>query len=221
MSHLPTISVIVPVHNGEKFISRCLRSLLNQTLSDGDFEIIVIDDGSTDNTLKVLEHFQGAITLKQNEAQQGLPASLNTGILSSNGRFIIRVDADDYVHSEYLNVLALHLSLNTDIDAVACDYYLIDEKENIIERKNNIDDPIGCGILFRTDQMIDLGLYDEAMLIHEEKDFRMRFESKYSITRVPLPLYRYRQHGQNMTQDQTRVQHFESKLKEKHEVYAY
>ncbi len=84
MTKVPTISVLVPVHNQEKYIGRCLRSLLAQNFPREAFEIIVIDDGSHDRTPYALELFQDEITLVRNNTNLGLPASLNRGIRASS-----------------------------------------------------------------------------------------------------------------------------------------
>lgn len=216
MSHLPTISIVIPAHNQERYIGRCLRSVLNQTYARDDYEIIVIDDASTDRTAYALELFESEIVLIRNEEQLGLPGSLNKGIRKARGRYIIRLDGDDYVHGEYLNVLGLHLDLNSHFDAVACDYLLVDDQEDVLKQMNCMTDPIGCGIMFRIDHLIDIGLYDEGFLSREEEDLRIRFEKKYSIERVALPLYRYRRHENNMTNDEERMDDFAKNLAEKH-----
>jgi glycosyltransferase involved in cell wall biosynthesis len=216
MSHLPTISIIIPAHNQERYIGRCLRSILNQTYPRADYEIIVINDASTDRTAYALELFESEIVLITNDEQLGLPGSLNKGIRKARGRFIIRLDGDDYVHGEYLNVLALHLDLNSHFDAVACDYLLVDDKEEVLVQKNCMEEPIGCGIMFRIDHLIDIGLYDEEFLSREEEDLRIRFEKKYTVERVALPLYRYRRHDNNMTNDESRMTDFAETLANKH-----
>ena len=118
----PVVSVIVPVFNQEQYIGRCIRSLLSLNYPREDFEIILINDGSTDNTMTVINSFKDELRILENPAQTGLPAALNKGIKEAKGRHIIRVDSDDYVHSEYLNILALHLAYNEDIAAVCCDW---------------------------------------------------------------------------------------------------
>ena len=79
-------------------------------------------------------------------------------------------------------------------------------------------DPIACGILFRTEQIVDIGLYDEQFLLHEEKDLRIRFLKKYNIERVKLPLYRYRLHENNNTKNKKKMRHHFQKLKKKHKI---
>ena len=195
----PIVSVIVAAFNQEKFIGRCLRSLLNQTLPPTDYEIIVVDDGSTDRTPYALELFHNAILSIRNEINIGLPASLNRGIRAARGEYIVRVDSDDYVNINFLNFLHFFLDQNPHIDAVACDYLLVYDAENVIERVSSAERPIACGIMFRKQHLLDIGLYDENFRCHEDKDLRIRFERKYSVHSLVLPLYRYRRHDKNIT----------------------
>ena len=218
MTHLPTVSLVVAVRNQEKYIGRCIRSILNQTYSRSDYVVIVVNDASTDNTKFALELFDNDIKLINNEVQKGLPGSLNVGIRSARGRFVVRIDGDDYVHTEYVNILSMHLALNPWMDAVACDYNLVTNNDHVIERMNCEEHPIGCGIMFRIDQLVELGLYDEQFLLHEDKDLRIRFLEKHSIHRVALPLYRYRRHEENMTNDDERMNGYLDALSAKHGV---
>lgn len=216
MQKVPVVSIIVPVHNQEQYVGRCIRSVLNLNYPREDYEIIVINDDSTDNTHKVLHAFQDELRVFVNNKQQGLPSSLNRGIREARGRFIIRVDADDYVHSEYINILSMHLSFNDDIDAVCCDYQLVDEDEKIIAVKKWVEEPIGCGIMFRIEDIIKLGLYNEKMKIHEDKDLLLRFLENHNIYSIPLPLYRYRRHANNITNRSDDMQSYLEILKKKY-----
>ncbi|HEX6574654.1 MAG TPA: glycosyltransferase family A protein [Gemmatimonadaceae bacterium] len=216
MTHLPTVSLVVAVRNQEKYIGRCIRSILNQTYPRNDYEVIVVNDASTDNTKFALELFENEIRLINNEERKGLPGSLNVGIRSARGRFVVRIDGDDYVHTEYVNVLSMHLALNPWMDAVACDYNLVTNNDEVIDRMNCEEKPIGCGIMFRIDQLVELGLYDEQFLLHEDKDLRIRFLEKHRIHRVALPLYRYRRHEENMTNDHEQMNGYLNQLADKH-----
>lgn len=216
MRNVPTVSVLVPVHNQEKYIGRCLRSLLAQNFPRDTFEIIVIDDGSHDRTPYALELFKDEITLVRNDANVGLPASLNRGIHVASSPYVVRVDSDDYVNANFLNVLSLFLANNLYMDAVACDYLMVDDREEVIARKSCLEEPIACGIMFRTEQLIDIGLYDESFLLHEDRDLRFRFLQKYTIHRLELPLYRYRRHDRNITNDAEAMTRHMDKLIQKH-----
>ncbi len=211
----PKVSVIVAVYNQERFIGRCLRSLLHQTLQHTDYEVIVVDDGSTDRTAYALnlftDRFDAPIKIITNESNLGLPASLNRGIQVAQAKYVVRVDSDDFVNANFINFLQFFLDTNQYADAVACDYYLVDDAENVLERANCMEKPIACGIMFRKEQLIELGLYDEDFRCHEERELRIRFEKKYQIHRLELPLYRYRRHDNNITNNTAEMsQHFEN-----------
>ena len=210
------ISVIVAAHDEERYIGRCLRSLLAQRFARSQFEIVVVDDGSTDRTAAILDTFANDVRVIRNETNIGLPASLNKAIKSSRSKFMVRVDADDYVNAAFLDVLYLFLAENPSFDAVACDYLLVDDREEVLDRCDAMKNPIACGIMFRTEQLIDIGLYDESFLRHEDRDLRVRFLDRYAIHHVPLPLYRYRRHEDNITNDTAEMLHHEERLGRKH-----
>lgn len=216
MSAGPLVSVIVPVYNQEQFLGRCLRSLMAQDFPREAYEVVVIDDGSSDGTGHVLDLYRENIRTLRNSVNAGLPTALNMGIRSSSSQFTVRVDSDDYVHAEFIRVLYTFLEQNRYMDAVACDYFLVDDSETVLERRNCDNYPIACGIMFRTDQLIDLGLYDEEFLLNEERDLRLRFMKRHSIHRIEAPLYRYRLHDGNMTNDVEAMAHHYAMLVEKH-----
>ena len=206
------VSVIVPSYNAELYIGRCIRSLLKQSLSQEDFEIIVINDSSKDNTKNALLPFVGDIVLIENKRNLGLPSSLNKGIKKARGQFIVRVDSDDYVHVDFLKILSLHLQLNHSIDAIASDYLLVNNDQDIIKEMNCLKNPIGCGIMFRLKHLIELGLYNAKFLRREDEELMNRFKIKYNISRVAIPLYRYRRHENNITNDKKTMKKFKKKL---------
>jgi len=206
------VSVIVPVYNSELYIGRCIRSLLNQSINPENYEIILINDGSSDNTKKAIEPFVGDLIIIENKKNLGLPASLNKGIKKARGQFIVRVDSDDYVHVEFLKILSLHLQLNHSIDAIASDYLLVNNDQDVLGQNNCLKNLIGCGIMFRLKHLIDIGLYDESFLLREEEELMIRFKSKYKISRLQLPLYRYRKHENNITNNKETMKKFKKRL---------
>jgi len=213
---MTAVSVIVAAHNEERFIGRCLRSLLAQRFPRDKFEIVVVNDGSTDRTPMILASFGADIRVLTNKTNIGLPASINRAVHTIHSKYLVRVDADDYVNESFLDVLYMFLAENPDLDAVACDYLLVDDREDVLGRRNCMDEPIACGIMFRTDQLLDVGLYDETFLLHEDRDLRVRFLEKHTIHRIPLPLYRYRRHADNITNDTAAMEHHYQRLIDKH-----
>jgi len=198
-----------------------MRSLLAQKIQKELYEIIIIDDASTDNSNLIIDNFIG-IDLKnhffciKNKKKLGLPASLNLGIKKVKTPFFVRVDADDFVNENFLDYLINFIQLNKYMDAVAVDYYLVNNNEVVKERVNCLERPIGCGIIFRTDQIIQLGMYDKNFLLHEDKDLMNRFLKKYKVFRLELPLYRYRQHTKNITKNKKNDLKFSKQLLKKH-----
>ena len=85
------------------------------------------------------------------------------------------MDSDDWVHEDFLNIMSTFLFINENLDAVACDYVLTDENEKSIKILNCEKKPIGCGIMFRAQQLINLGLYDETFKYAEEEALRKNF----------------------------------------------
>lgn len=97
----PLVSVIMPVYNAEKYLKRAVESILNQTYRE--FEFIIIDDASTDSTSKILKSFKRKdkrITLIRNKANLGVTKSLNEAVARACGKYIIRMDADDWSYPD-------------------------------------------------------------------------------------------------------------------------
>lgn len=207
-------SIIIPVYNQELYIGRAIRSAL-ACKSYSDVDIIVVDDGSTDGSCEVIKSFGDKIHFLQNSKNMGLPYSLNRAIRTSSSKYILRLDSDDWIHCRLVDILSFFLDNNNDIDAVASDYYIVDEKQNKISHVSSKEEPIGCSILFRSEHLIDIGLYDNEQRWHEEKELMARFSQKYSVYHIPLPLYRYFRHESNMTLDKSNMDHYQSILNQK------
>ena len=122
------VSIIIPVYNVENYIEKCLRSITKQRYPY--FEAIVVNDGSTDDTLKICTKFASKDTRfhivdKRNE---GVSAARNLGLLRAQGMYICFVDGDDYLDENYLNVLTRYITSDKKIDLVCTDYFLETDK---------------------------------------------------------------------------------------------
>ena len=200
------ISVVVPVFNAEKYIARCIRSIKAQNIPKKNYEIIVIDDGSTDNSGKeIAKQKSSNIKIIKNKK--------NLGIKAAVGMYVVRVDADDWVHKNFLDILANFLFINKKLDAVACDYWVSNKNEINLKVQNCEKKPIGCGIMFRMQNLLEIGLYNENFKFAEEEALRKEFLKKYSITRIPLSLYHYRHHEKNRSKNKKKVREYSKKLK--------
>ena len=141
MNREPKISVIMSVFNGSKFLADAIQSILNQTFKE--FELIIVDDGSTDNSLNIIRSFESAdsrikVISKLNE---GLAKSLNAAISASQGDFIARMDADDISYKNRLEKQYEYMQKNKSIDLCGCSMDIIDEHGNVTSEKIQISNP--------------------------------------------------------------------------------
>lgn len=117
------VSVIIPVYNTEKYLSKCLNSVINQSLKE--IEIIVINDCSTDNSLKIIEEFvkkDNRIVLINNENNKGVSTSRNIGIKFATGEYISMIDSDDWIEKEMLKEM-YEMCKKEEADIVITDFY--------------------------------------------------------------------------------------------------
>ena len=132
------LSIIVPVYNVEAYVEKCLRSLLKQDINAEDYEIIVIDDGSTDKSIDVVEQIQrGVSNIKViRQSNQGLGAARNAGIAHSCGEYLMFVDSDDYIEHNVLNQV-LSIVIEKDLEVLRFNYLNVSEDGAIIPKTSN------------------------------------------------------------------------------------
>lgn len=212
------VSIIITAYNYAAYVERAIRSCLEQSLPPNQFEVIVVNDCSSDHTAKILENYSETVRVFNLKKNIGLPAARNFGIRKALGQYVVFLDADDYIHKDLLRVQSLFLSENTRLDAVSCDYYLVDERGNHLKHVSAEKKPIACGIMFRKDFLYEIGLYDESFHAREDEDLRLRFLKKYNIYNLIVPLYRYRMHDNNLTKDKKKMGKFKRVLKGKHRI---
>ena len=129
------ISVIVPVYNVEDYLEKCLTSIVEQNFQD--YEIIIVNDGTTDNSEKIIENFiekysEKIIYIKQEN--KGLGGARNTGICHAKGEYLMFVDSDDYIAPNMLQV-AYDKILSERADLLIFDFYLVSESYEVLNCK--------------------------------------------------------------------------------------
>lgn len=202
MKIIPDVSVIICTYNHEKWIERSIRSVVNQiNIKKHTIEILIVNDSSKDNTSKVLKLLKDFSNIKiiNNKINLGLSKSLNKALKLSLGRYIVRLDSDDYIARDYLYLSKLFLDMNREYQAVATDYIKVDDKEREFEKVNCMKEQIACGIMFRKECLFDIGLYNSKFSMREGHELRIRFEKKFKIGRLEFPMYKYRFHTNNRT----------------------
>lgn len=225
------ISVILPVYNGAKFIKECIASVLNQSYEN--IELVIVDDGSTDNSIECIESFNDPrIKLYKNDCNLGLVHSLNNAIKYSKGILIARIDQDDVMISERLALQVGFLTKYPNIGVIGSNFSAIDSagifkyKSKLPGSSNRIDmnivlhgDPsVGHPFVLTWRKYIDLvGGYNEAYNKSSMEDvdlwFRMR-QKGVVFSNLEQCLTKYRIHEAQMTKNKTSLMsiHYEESL---------
>lgn len=206
-----SVSIIVPVYNSEKYLERCLESLVNQTLEN--IEIIAVNDASPDNSLSILENFYHSypdkmkiINLKENLRQGG---ARNHGLRSSMGKYIGFVDADDWVDLEMFEKL-FNLAETSQSDIVDCDYFEAQDFDSVNRIvQSNSSEQIGIldinkkrSLILNSGRMLTK-LYKRDLFFTNNIEFQERSSyddnqimpillvSANKLSKIPEPLYYY------------------------------
>lgn len=198
-------SVIICSYNNAQYLGRAIRSCLKQTLPKSDYEIIVVDDCSSDVSRDLIHGFGDDVVPVLLDENVGVAEASNIGIRKALGRYIIRVDSDDYINENTLLFLTEILNHNPDIGFAYTDHLRVDENENVLERVNLTSPELlfrhGAGILFRKSHLESIGLYDKELRNAEDYHLLKKYIKNWDGYHLPLPLYRYRQHDANTTKD--------------------
>ena len=210
MKTSPLISVIMPVFNSAKFIKESIKSILSQTYTK--FELIIINDGSTDNTIKIISRFRDSrIIILSNKQRLGVAKSLNIGLKVVRGTFIARMDADDISLPHRFEKQVTFLLQNPQVGVVGTNVELINEsgkkirhrKVNIyldVERALTYCNPIfHSSVLFQRNLIKRYGIYDENLNGAEDYDLWLRFSRHAKIINLPKTLLYYRAHAQGIS----------------------
>ena len=190
-------SIIITNYNYEKYLARCLRSCLAQTVKE-DYEVILVDDKSNDKSNKIANEFLGIKNFKfiKNKKNIGVAASANAAIRKVPGKIS---ESTQMILYQSIHKYLFFMEYRKDLLGVACDYTLINKQEKKIKRIDSKENPISCGILYNKEKFIDLGMYNNNYRHREEEELRVRLGDSYKIEYLHLPLYRYRMHSENKT----------------------
>ena len=205
----PRVSVALAVHNGEQYLAEAVRSILTQSFSD--FELIAVDDGSTDRSGRILQDAADQdrrVRILHHEQTKGLPRSLNCAIGSARGEFVARMDADDISLSRRFDRQVSFLDANSECLAVGCRILVIDEDGDPLWREKQAETHEGIewvllrgmggiphpGAMFRRDAFVAVGGYREKFPVAQDIDLWLRLGEKGRLANVTEILLKYRRH---------------------------
>jgi len=203
----PIVTVYITNHNYGEYINQAIQSVLDQSFQD--FELIVIDDGSTDDSRLRIKKFENKEKIKviyQNK--RGLTISNNIALNQARGEYIIRLDADDYLDKNALKILLNEFDTE-EIGMVFGDWYVINRAGEVIsiEKRHNFtkdvsmyDQPAhGACTMFRTKYLREIGGYDESITRQDGYELWFRLIERYEIRNINVPVFYYRKHGNSLT----------------------
>jgi len=208
---MPRISVVIPVYNHQNYIVSCVRSVLEQTYKD--FEIVVVDDGSTDATSQILAGFGNSIKYIRQENRGGA-AALNTAIRNSCGEYIAWLSSDDEFLPGKLQLQLDFLERNPGIDLAYTDFYIIDtigrvlsscrsayytEKKSFLYHMLAANFINGATVMFKRSCLEKVGYFDEELKYHADSNMWFRMLKYYRFGHLPELLLRYRWHTKNLS----------------------
>jgi len=203
---MPTVSIIMPVYNAEKFVAQAVESVLKQSFSD--FEFLIYDDGCSDKSIEIIQQFKDKrIHIFSDSKNAGIVKRLNFLIEKSTGQYIARIDADDIWYPEKLKKQIHFLNSHHDVMMVACFAKFIDKNNHELKIRfkqyssdKDIKKNLPChnfiihsSVVFKKDIFNAVGLYRNKYLHAEDYDMWLRLinnKIKFSIISDTLLSYR-------------------------------
>ncbi|NUO08048.1 MAG: glycosyltransferase [Candidatus Brocadia sp.] len=214
----PLVSVVLPTYNCANFLPESIGSILLQTYHS--YEIIVIDDGSTDNTNEVLNPFMQRIKYIKLEQNKGLPIARNTGIRSAQGKYIAFIDADDLWLPEKLQTDMECFNGHPDVGMVYSQHMNIDEKGHVLSGgplkrlpSGNIfiqlfsqqNFVISSSVVARKEVFETTGLFDEQLFNCQDWDMWLRIAFYFKVAGINKTLVKYRHNPRSVSKNRNNV----------------
>ncbi|OGH97973.1 MAG: hypothetical protein A2104_05240 [Candidatus Melainabacteria bacterium GWF2_32_7] len=223
----PKVSVIITTYNRLDYLGYAIESVLNQTYDD--LELIIVDDGSTDNTREFVNSYYDDRIIYHYQENKGQNPARNKGMELARGEYIAHLDSDDTWTSTKLEKQVNILENNADIGLVYCGTLLIDKQNNnigtqpmIIHNGNVLDKLLmtnflynGSCALFRKECLEKVGLFDESFKRMTDWEFYLKFAIYYKFYGINEYLLKYRIHNETMSKDFKSYETYGIKILEK------
>ena len=223
--HGPSVSVVIPCHNSGIYLAEAIESVLSQTRRD--FEVIVVDDGSTDCTPKIVAQYRTRIRYFRQE-NKGLSSARNLGIQLSRGEYLVFLDADDLLLPNKLELQASYLDQHPEVDVVYSDGYRMlartngSERQTLYSRSGYLDqdlsDTVKCieslaiknafpvhAATARANSIRAAGGFDETLVALEDWDLWFRVAQKHRFSYLDAIITMYRVNEKSMSKNAARM----------------
>jgi cellulose synthase/poly-beta-1,6-N-acetylglucosamine synthase-like glycosyltransferase len=211
------VSVIIRAYNSAQHIHYALNSVLHQTLPKKLYEVLVVDDGSVDNTNELVSSYGGAVKLLKSH-HVGAVKAANIGFQHAMGAYVTLLDSDDVFEPTALEELKGSIEVNRG-DVAYCDYYEKDAasgKTVVVSLQDNMFNCVAAGILVRRDVLVDLGGYDESLFFPEYDLIIKLMRKKKRFVYIQKPLFTYTRRPGSLTDDALQVARGREQLFKRH-----
>lgn len=215
------VTVYITNYNYHKFLPSAIDSVVNQTYSN--IELILVDDGSTDGSLGLIEEYRKNIDFKLiKNKRKGLIGGCNDALRIATGDLIVRLDADDYFELNAIELMVEEFQLDSELDLVFPDYYIVNsENKRISERRRHDfakvtlrDLPAhGACTMIRTDKLRAIGGYSTRFDRQDGYYLWLKIGLDGRVKNIRKPLFSYRRHGLNLTSNQSQLLGVRRKIK--------
>jgi len=218
----PQVTVFIPTFNCEKYITDCLESILHQTYKE--IEILVVDDGSTDRTVEIIESYEDSrIVLIKNEINRGIPYTRNLGLENARGKYMVIMDSDDISELDRIKVQVEFMEKNNHILATGTYYKTFGNRINRIFKNPTDDESIRINLMFgspisnpssivRLDKIKEHNIkYNLECFVAQDYDFWVQLAKIGKLANIPEILLNYRIGHGNITERTSSEKIFERK----------
>lgn len=222
----PKVSIIMPCYNSEKYIEKAIQSVLEQTYRN--FELIIIDDDSTDKTWEIIEQYAKkdfrVICTKKDENEKGISKSMNKGIEMARGKYITRMDSDDIIIPEKIFRQVQFLDKNEEYGVCSVNIAMMDNLGNIYNENVYPEQKVpsewtflwtnpvpNAPCMYRTSIIKGNNITFSNLRTAEDYDFLEKLITKTKVYMINLPLYYYR-YNEKSTYNKNRIETFKNSL---------
>lgn len=198
------VSIVLPVHNGEKYLRTAIDSILNQTYKN--IELIVVNDFSNDSSEEIVKEYisrDKRVNLINNEINLKLPASLNAGFRLSNGKYLSWTSDDNILYPEMVERMIRELGkgysfVYADVDYIGEDGKLLID-QNVHGDDIWVENVVGACFMYTREVYETIGDYDTTAFLVEDYDYWIRVSMRFELRHLHEKLYAYRHHENSLT----------------------
>ena len=222
-NNMPKVSIVLPSYNGERYIRESIESVIKQTFTD--WELIIVDDCSTDSTLHIAEEYAGweeRIRVIHNEENQKLPEALNIGFRHAAGEYLTWTSDDNMYLSRALEEMSRYLDEHEEVPMVCTGMLFMNENMQYVKEfmpynavQMRVQDTVGACFMYRREVLAEVGEYSKEFFCVEDYEYWIRILIKYgSMGYIPNIFYLYRRQKNSLTIEKAeRIRHMNSKLR--------